>query len=732
MNDRIDVLREVSRWLRHWSRSRLVLPPLELLPVRRQAASIVSFLNLNPDLLDPGRHPGRLERLLDYSFHAADDDFRYHSGQALGAYLRERENGPLLDRLVVRLIAAYATAEDPRSGSSILALASERPDSWVRARLEDGPLSGHRLNIVDMARKGHVAAEHLDIGMNGSAEDRLWFLERASKISHGHLLAEDATLRAEASALVERASAAAGGSPAWFVRALAADLAACARGRDGVSPEVLFSSMFADPEPEVRVRLRHAWAAWALDGGVERECECARKLVYEIAGKRQDGELRYANGAIVDLLEPLLPARDPEVAFLVEGVLRCLHDVGRSHPSAYHRKTAVKVAAKLACRWMRRSPDAARFNVAFVLSRLSDPEPVVLEEVFLSVSKRGWPELLDGGQLDLLARSLESIVRSDDPALLCSLAAMLPEFLERSGLGTLVDEEGRGRRTVRPASVEPVCIIPPTPEAAVEAGASKVSLLVSLLCSELPEPGFWLAGPGIHDLLSLGGHAGAGAARLYRHALSAARMALGKDLTSVWDAVRDLALAAGPAAGAVLHEVIPAARKVFGDELPTHLDGIVRMGKQFEWTRKPPRLFIRALSGAREILDCAGGNRWPELVDLVETGGKHGYKLVDNMAFLVRAARPGEAGSVLDTALRLVLDAPVPYEAAKRYNLVVWLLREWDGDPAIDWPAFSDALNQVARSVAPDRILLSLDVLPGRMLGEAGPRMVFAGAGPAV
>lgn len=111
MRDRLDILREVARWLRHWSRTGMSLPALDELPVRRQSASLVNFLNLNPDLLDPGRYPGRLERLFDYAFHAADDDFRYHSGQALGTYLGAREWNVVLDRLAVRLIAGYATAE---------------------------------------------------------------------------------------------------------------------------------------------------------------------------------------------------------------------------------------------------------------------------------------------------------------------------------------------------------------------------------------------------------------------------------------------------------------------------------------------------------------------------------------------------------------------------------------------------------------------------------------------
>ncbi len=738
MTDHVDVFREVARWLRHWSRTGLVLPPVGELPVRREAASVVNFLNLNPDLLDPVRHPGRLERLSDYAFQAHDDDLRYHAGQALGTYLGARERTDLLDRILVKLLTVFTADEDLRSGAAILALASERCDSWVRRRLDYSPLSSQRLNIIDVVRKGHVSADNLDVGMASNVVDRLWFLERASKVTQGHLLAEHDGVRVAARQLVRQETEAAEGNPVWFVRALAADLAACARSTDGPTPDQLFLGMFSDPEPEVRVRLRHAWAAWALDGGIERECDGAQRLVYEIASGRQDSQLRYANGAIVDLLEPLLPTRDPEVARLVEGVLSSLHEVGRNHPNAYHRKTAVKVSAKLACRWMRRSPEAARYNVAFVLSRLADPDPIVLEEVFLSVSKRGWPELLDARQLGQLADSLGRAVELADPSLVCSLAAMLPEFLDRAGLGTLVDPEGRCAH-LRAAVPEDPSRAPlpwrPWPceaDAAVEGGTSRLSALVSLMHSELADLGLWLDQVGLQDLLALGRSAGSEAAVLYGKALPATRDALGHEFPTLWNGALELAQASEGADARVLGDVLPAARRIFGDELARCLDGIVRIGKHFQWTRKSHHLFVRALEGAAALNRAVRGSRWSDLIDVTVLGGKHGYKLLDNMAFLLEAAGSGGADFVLDTAVRIIRGAEVPYEAVKRYNLVVWLLREWEGSPAVDWPALRDSLGAVAAGASPDGLLAQLGALPRAVLGDAAPAMVFVGGAPAV
>ncbi len=704
--------RHIAAYRRH-TRATLDLPLVNRWGLRRHAGSLVDYLGSNPDLLDPCAHPGRLEQVVEYALQAGDDDIRYHATEAAGTWLRDHFETPLLADMVVRIIGEYAVTGDLRSPAMLLGHASQRRGSWVRTRLEDSPLSEMRLAVVAMHRRGGVRPDDLQAGDMGTREERIRFLERAGKISFGAAFRDPARVSLALSLLEAPPPESLRSGGTWQDRALAADLLAAGGPDDPALVPELLEHMQRDPEAEVRVRAKVAFVArtTAPEVPIQRTRDAAAHLVdlIESVGEGEDGRLRYANGALVPIMQRLsLALRGDSTAF--EALHERLDGIAAGHPVAYNRKTAVKLCAKLLKGQRSRKPEWVHRGIQRVLSALDDPDPVVREEAFLSVIKRGWTPLLTDRELDAVADRLPAIDGEDDQGLLQTLACFLPRL---AAAPPWLPDEGPPDAVLERVAVH---------------GGEAASRLVSGIRCELPDWRRWTARVGLASLLEMGRAAGDEAPHLYHDALPALAEGLGDDLDACWPGLRDVARSAGARCPGVLGVLVPRLHADLGALFAPLWGGVVRLAGGFDWAHKSQDWFRTGILGAHGLLSPAdaGTGLWPGLLALGLQSDKHWVKTFDNLRHLRDLAYPGETPALLDTLRALVADREDPHPVLKRINLLIWVLRESVGGAA----AFEGVRRELERvaSYGPayDRVT-ELGRIPSRLSGGRGPQLIYLG-----
>ena len=708
-----ELLRTRITEVRRATREALVLPPLNRWGLRRHGGSLVDYLGSNPDLLDPNVYPERLEQVVEYALWAENDDIRFHATEAAGTWLRDHFETPHLSDMVVRILGTYALAEDLRNPAMLLGHASQRRDSWIRRRLEHSPLSEMRLAVVAMHRRGGVRPEDLRAGEVGTRRERIRFLERAGKVSFGGVF-RDAELVTRALRLLERPPPEILLSEGpWQDRALAADLIATSERVDSDLLPGLLERMQSDPEPEVRVRVKNAFVAQATapELPLPRTRDAASSLIglIESTGAGDDGRLRYASGALVPIMLRLAqPHRGDPRGF--EELHERLAEIATMHPLPYNRKTAVKLCAKLLKGQRSRDPAWVRRGIDRVLGALDDRDPVVREEAFLSVIKRGWTPLLTDTELDRVISHLPAPDEEDDPGVLQTLACFLPKL-----------------EAVRPEPLgsHPAAVLV---EEAVIQGDGVTSRLVSGIRCELPRWERWVDARGLTSLLEMGRAAGDEAPRLYHDALPALEKTFGDDMAECWPGLREIARAAGAEAPDVLGDLIPRLRGDLGALFIPLWEGLVRLAGGFEWARKTREWFRTGILGARDLLAApdAGVHLWAPLLDLGLLSDKHWVKTFDNLRHLRDLAYPGETPALLATLRSLVADQEDPYPILKRINLLIWVLRESVGGAAA-FDGIRRELERVASCGAGAARVIELGRIPSRLSGGRGPQLIYLG-----
>ena len=416
----IEVMQKIDQEVKH---CQIFPPPGDL--GRREGSSLLDFFTDYPNLVTEDR----LRHLVAYAISSNLDDNQYHAAMLVGDILREHGTSTH-SNILTPVIDALQNPKAMRYACIILGRAVRDTNGWMSHQImplvSSGQISKPHQVLIDMERlEGVERLVSIRTYLHQSFADnapnhRIDILERAVKLTRQSILF-DPTVKRIFYELLDRD----GGYPFqhvyWPMRALAADRAAFDKNTDLM--EILLEGLLSDPEPEVRTRIRKAYATLAVQTDSPARISTTLEMLLAKFNLLDEDALRYFSGVIPDIIF-MLPVQAPIITRSVEQLIGGLLILAREHQRPYTRKAAVKICAKLLpLELLPTAIEAALYHA------LEDTSTLVQEEALISLVKRAGTEKLNRNAMNTILWKIS--LKTADPPLLLTMARLFPQIFAR-------------------------------------------------------------------------------------------------------------------------------------------------------------------------------------------------------------------------------------------------------------------------------------------------------------
>lgn len=292
------------------------------------------------------------------------EDVRYHAAEAIGALLQKLE--PQKQQAIISQLTQILTPDE---------INNQVVEALYRGQITQNGQHFARLpEVLRLAikiRMGNASVSSINDFIKDNPQWAIDILQLAGKHCSPDVWLRD-ELTTYVKEIVKKLESDPDISANWKVRTLVAVLNQFDQLSN--SAEELYQQAKTDPDEEVRIRMRRAFAT-RLRGQDDETINHWVDTILEDFINLPEEKLRFIAHGLVEILPNVSPKE-------LEQIKQRLKNIARTHENGYNRKTALKTLAKIT----NDSDRTAETN--FVIGSLQDESIIVQEEALLCLSKR--------------------------------------------------------------------------------------------------------------------------------------------------------------------------------------------------------------------------------------------------------------------------------------------------------------------------------------------------------